>query len=175
MALRRGRVEIKMSEKIEEKPEWKSNYDWLSRRIDQVERDAQEQCRTHARRIRLLVRLLLDKKIIGEEIAKSIEETLAEKSEDADELIDWFLEESIGVEEAGKLWIAGAIKKKGALRKQLGIKEDEKIPKSILQSIANTEVGKTVQFRGKTIKVTTQLKRRVLLALKLAKMAKRGK
>lgn len=74
-----------------------------------------------------------------------------------------------------KFWIAGAIKRKGALRAQLGIKEGETIPKSILQRIVNAETGTSISFRGKSIKVTTQLKRRAQLALRLGKMPKRGK
>lgn len=172
-----------MSEEVKKEAEqpWKGDYNWLSRRIDKFEKEIddvrsemREQCRDHTRRVRLFVRILVDKKIIGEEVAKSIEESVAKKdTEETNDLIDWVLEETLGIEEAKKFWIAGAIKKKGALRKQLGIKDDEKIPKSILQKIANTEVGKTVSFRGKSIKVTTQLKRRVLLALKLMKMPKR--
>lgn len=163
-----------MSEEVKKEAEpWRSEYKWLSRRIDRLENDMHEQCRNHSRRIRLFVRILVDKKIIGEEVAKSIEESLPKNEEEVDGLIYWLLEETVGVEEAKKFWIAGAIKKKGALRKQLGIKDDETIPKSILTKIANTETGKTVSFRGKTIKVTTQLKRRALLALKLMKMPKR--
>jgi len=93
----------------------------------------------------------------------------------SDETNGKFLETLKAFEEARKLWIAGAIKRKGALRAQLGIKEGETIPKSILQKIIKTETGKTVSFRGKTIKVTTQLKRRAILALRLGKMPKRGK
>lgn len=163
-----------MSEEVKKaEPDWRSDYKWLSRRIDRVENDMQEQCRNHTRRIRLFVRILVDKKIIGEEVAKSIEESLPKNEEEIDGLIDWLLEETVGIEEAKKFWIAGAIKKKGALRKQLGIKDDETIPKSILQKIVNTEIGKTVSFKGKSIKVTTQLKRRALLALKLMKMPKK--
>jgi len=91
-------------------------------------------------------------------------------------VIDWYLEmEGIKdpIEEA--YWIQKAITKKGALRKQLGIKEGEKIPVDILQKIINTETGKTVTFRGRTIRVTTTLKRRAILALRLRRMPKRGR
>jgi hypothetical protein len=107
--------------------------------------------------IRLLVRILVDKKIIGEELAKTFEEGKKINPK----ILEWF---------EAKLWIQGAIKHKGALRAQLGIKEDETIPHSLLQQIVKTETGKTVSFRGKSITVTTQLKRRALLALKLGKM-----
>jgi len=92
-------------------------------------------------------------------------------TETVEQAIDWFIK-SPKFEEAKKLWIAGAIKKKGALRSQLGIKEGETIPTSILQQIVKTETGKTVSFKGKSITVTTQLKRRALLALRLGKMHK---
>lgn len=162
-----------MSEEVKKE---QPDYNWLSRRIDRLENEMYDRTNANKKRIVLLLRILVDKKTIGEEIAKSIEESYAKGNEkEVGELIDWVLEETLGVEEAKKFWIAGAIKKKGALRKQLGIKEGEKIPKSILTKIANTEVGKTVKFRGKTIKVTAKLKRRVLLALKLMKMPKRGK
>lgn len=101
-------------------------------------------------------------------------------------LLEWFecqseesgnelLESVKKFEEARKFWIAGAIKKKGALRAQLGIKEGETIPKSILQRIVSAETGTKINFKGKTIVVTTKLKRRAILALKLGKMPKRGK
>ena len=43
-----------------------------------------------------------------------------------------------------KNWIAGAIKKKGALRKELGVKEGEKIPAAKLAAAAK-KPGKTGQ------------------------------
>jgi len=52
----------------------------------------------------------------------------------------------------------------GALRRQLGVPEGQKIPASWLQRIANAPVGSTVSLNGKSIKVTTKLKRRVNLA-----------
>jgi len=77
----------------EKKAEWKSDYDWLSKRIDRVENEMREQCRTHARRIRLFVRILVDKKIIGEEVAKSIEEVFAEDNAAIDEkTLKWLLD-----------------------------------------------------------------------------------
>ena len=55
-----------------------SHYDieWINRRLDKIET-----------KIRLLTRLLIEKKIIGADIAKSIEETSAE------DLIDWYMKE----------------------------------------------------------------------------------
>ena len=120
----------------------------------------QERIRHAEEKIRLLIRILVDKKIIGEELAKSFTESKVANPK----ILEWY---------ETKKWIQGAVKHEGALRGQLGIKEDETIPKSILQQIVDTETGKTVTFRGKTITVTTQLKRRALLALRLSKMPKR--
>lgn len=53
-----------------------SEHDWINRRLDRIET-----------KIRLLTRLLIEKKIIGSDIAKSIEETSAE------DLIDWYMKE----------------------------------------------------------------------------------
>jgi len=146
----------------------KSDIDYLHRRID----DQNDRIDELTDKIKLLARILVDKNIVGEEIAKSVEES---EGPDNLDLMAWLIEETFGVEEAKKFWIAGAIKHKGALRASLGIKEDEVIPKSVLQQIINTETGKTITFRGKTITVTTQLKRRALLAVRLGKMPKRGK
>jgi len=106
-----------------------------------------------------------------------VEEVFKEMNKDEERLVDWLDEEltkfveTVNIEEV--FWIQKAIGKKGALRSQLGIKKDEKIPASILQRIKNAETGTTVSFRGKRIKVTTQLKRRVILALRLGKMKKK--
>lgn len=114
---------------------------------------------------------------------KTVQEAFDEM-EERDAMLLEFLDEELEeyaicncpIEEtARKLWIQKAISKKGALRKQLGIKKGEKVPISILRRIVDTETGKTVSFRGKTIRVTIQLKRRALLALRLIKMPKRGK
>ena len=78
-----------MSEKEEAKP-WQPDVNWLQRRLDRLETEMRDQCRTHARRIRLLVRILVDKKIIGEEIAKSVEETFGKEG---NVILDWFKEE----------------------------------------------------------------------------------
>jgi len=78
-----------MSEKEEAKP-WQPDVNWLQRRLDRLEDEMREQCRTHARRIRLLVRILVDKKIIGEETAKSVEETFGKKGNIK---LDWLYEE----------------------------------------------------------------------------------
>lgn len=80
-----------MSEvKKEDSRPWQSDYDWLSKRIDRLQTQMDEQCSAQAKRIRLLVRILVDKKIVGEEIAKSVEETF-KKEESA--VLDWFNKE----------------------------------------------------------------------------------
>lgn len=89
------------------------------------------------------------------------------------ETVSWFLNKHQLNDEA--FWIQKAIQHKGALRKQLGIKEGEIIPESLLRKIINTETGKTINYKGKTIRVTTQLKRRAILALRLRHMPKRGR
>jgi len=137
-----------MSEKpVEPEVKW-SDYRYLS-----------DQIYAQKKLIKLLVRILVDKKIIGEELAKTFEETKKINPK----LLEYF---------EAKLWIQGAIKHKGALRAQLGVKEDEEIPVSILNQIKNTDTGKTVTFKGKSITVTTQLKRRAILALRLKAMHK---
>jgi len=59
-----------------------------------------------------------------------------------------------------KKWIAGAIKQKGALRKQLGVKEGKKIPAGQLAAAA---------------KKPGKLGQRARLAQTLRKLPKRGK
>jgi len=131
--------------------------DYLSRRIEKLQRT-----------IKVLVAVLVDKKLLGEKTAESFMESKGNDEMKNEKILKWY------EAKAKKLWIAGAIKKKGALRAQLGIKEGETIPKSILQRIVNAETGTTISFKGKNIKVTTQLKRRAQLALRLGKMPKRG-
>lgn len=51
-----------------------------------------EQRRALEKKVRLLVRLLVDKGVIGAELAKSFEETTPKSNE----LIEWFLKEKMG-------------------------------------------------------------------------------
>ncbi len=60
----------------------------------------------------------------------------------------------------------------GALRRQLGVSGDRRIPLSWLEKIRRAEVGETVSLNGKRVRVTGQLKRRVNFAL-VARRAKR--
>jgi len=68
-------------------------------------------------------------------------------------------------------WIQKAVKKKGALHRQLGIPEGKPIPVSLLKKIAKAEIGSKVA--GK--KVTHLLKRRAVLALTLKRLSKKKK
>jgi hypothetical protein len=75
-----------------------------------------------------------------------------------------------------KRWIQTALrkKKKGALSRQLGIPEEDKIPVSLLQKIRRTEIGKTITnptTKGKKrMKVTRLLKKRSVVALTLKEL-----
>jgi len=119
------------------------------------------------KKIRMIMAILVDKKMVGEALGKRIEES---KGKDNTALLDWLDTELYVIEEA--LWIQKAKVKKGALRSQLGIKEGEKIPSSILNKIAKAKVGSKISFKGKTFTVTTLLKRRAALAIKFKKMKK---
>jgi len=60
-----------------EKPRYLTydDLEWTRKRIDKLERN-----------MRLLIRLLVEKKIIGEELAKSFMETV-----DKNEVVEWYL------------------------------------------------------------------------------------
>ncbi len=77
---------------------------------------------------------------------------------------------------AKRRWIQGAIKRKGALSRQLGIPEKENIPTTLLNRISKAKVGSTIKNptkKGrKTYKVTGLLKKRATLAKTLKKMKK---
>jgi hypothetical protein len=78
---------IDMSEKEEAKPMTQNDYDYLSRRIERLSERQREDHERLSKRIRLLVRILVDKKIVGEEVAKSVEETGKK------DLLDWLIEQ----------------------------------------------------------------------------------
>ena len=59
--------------------------------------------------------------------------------------------------------------KKGALSKQLGIPEKEDIPKALLRKLKAMKVGESMDYKGKKIKITDTLKKRVQFALNFAK------
>ena len=69
-----------------------------------------------------------------------------------------------------KKWIPKL--KTGSLHKQLHLKKDEKIPKSILLRIKNSKIGDTFKFRGYNIRVTRKLKKRGVLAYTMSKFRK---
>jgi len=77
--------------KQEEKPMTKSDYEWLSRRIDSLQERMFEENQNLRRKLRLLVRIMVDKKIIGAELAKSVEESFASDDEAANDKLEWLL------------------------------------------------------------------------------------
>ena len=74
-------------------------------------------------------------------------------------------------------WIQKIDIKKGALHKQLGIPEDQKIPMGLINKILAASPGDIIEYtvngKKKRIKVTTKLIRRANLA-KTFKKFKRG-
>lgn len=74
-----------------------------------------------------------------------------------------------------KKWIQQAHIKKGALHKQLGIPENEKIPITYLVAIRNAPMWKKFQLAHnmKWITVTPLLKHRVQFALNLERRLKK--
>jgi len=79
----------------------------------------------------------------------------------------------------GEYWIQRAVKKPGALSRQLGIPIKDNIPKTLLEKIAKTPIGKTIRNptkKGKRrIKVTRKLKKRAVLALTLKRLAEKNR
>lgn len=69
--------------------------------------------------------------------------------------------------------------KRGALKKQLDIPANRKIPFELLMKIQKAKAGETIRnptATGKrTIKVTRLLEQRVILAMTLRKIKKKGK
>jgi len=65
--------------------------------------------------------------------------------------------------------------KKGALSKQLGIPIEKDIPKSLLRKLDKMNVGESMDYKGKNIKVSKLLKQRVSLAITLKGMRKEKK
>ena len=76
-----------------------------------------------------------------------------------------------------KYWIQRAIKKPGALSRQLGIPVEKDIPVRLLEKIRKAKIGSRIRNPTKTgkriIKVTRLLKKRAVLALTLKRIAKR--
>jgi uncharacterized protein with WD repeat len=62
--------------------------------------------------------------------------------------------------------------KKGALSRQLGIPEEDNIPMSLLNKLKKIEVGEEFEHKGKKMKMTAPLKKRITLAITLKKMKK---
>ena len=59
--------------------------------------------------------------------------------------------------------------RKGALHRQLGVPEDEDLPRGIMQKIKNSKIGDFITVRKKKIKVTELLKKRAVLGINLSK------
>jgi len=75
-------------------------------------------------------------------------------------------------------WIGKAIKKPGALHRQLGIPKDTKIPTTLLRTIHKANTGDVVKNPTKTgrprYRVTTLLQRRVNPVLTLKRLKHRN-
>ena len=75
-----------------------------------------------------------------------------------------------------KYWIQRAIKHPGALKRQLKIPKNKKIPVKLLEAIVRARAGQRIRNPTKTgkriIKVTRKLERRAILALNLRKLRK---
>ena len=71
--------------------------------------------------------------------------------------------ESMSIQEKKK-WIQDTKMKKGALHKQLGYDEDEKIPAGIINKIMDGEVGSKVKIKGEEHTITALMKKRANMA-----------
>jgi hypothetical protein len=78
-------------------------------------------------------------------------------------------EESMPMTEARR-WIQDTKMKKGALHKQLGYDQDEKIPAGVLKKIVDGEVGSKVNVKGEEKTITALMKKRANLAKTLRKI-----
>lgn len=67
-------------------------------------------------------------------------------------------------------WIQKAKVKKGALSKQLGVPEKDRIPISLLEKIQSAEVGTKIKNGKKVITVTRLLKHRSNFALTMKRL-----
>jgi len=78
---------------------------------------------------------------------------------------------------SGGFWIQKAVRRRGALSRQLGIPVRENIPVTLLRRIRDADVGDVVRNpsrRGRRrVRVTRLLKRRAVLALTLKKLGRR--
>ena len=67
-------------------------------------------------------------------------------------------------------WIQKAKAKPGALSKQLGVPEKDRIPISLLEKIRNAEIGTKIKNGKKVIAVTRLLKHRANFALTMKRL-----
>jgi len=78
-----------------------------------------------------------------------------------------------------KKWIQSTGIKKGALSKQLGIPEEENIPKTLLDEIIQAKAGDKIKnptkIGKKSIKVTRLMERRAIMARNLKAISKSRK
>ncbi|RLE45196.1 hypothetical protein DRJ16_00020 [Candidatus Woesearchaeota archaeon] len=74
-----------------------------------------------------------------------------------------------------RYWIQRAIKREGALSRQLGIPVRKKIPLKLLKRIVRKRVGQKVRTPAGTKRVTALMRRRAILALTLRRIARRRK
>ena len=76
-----------------------------------------------------------------------------------------------------KYWIRKAIKKPGALSRQLGIPKEQNIPMTLLNKVVSAKPGETIRNPTKTgsrrIKVTRLMERRAIAARNLKKLKRR--
>ncbi len=65
--------------------------------------------------------------------------------------------------------------RKGALRKQLGLKKSQKLNRPELLKASKTKIGQKIKIAGKTRKMTRLMKKRVVLGANLMKRNKKIK
>jgi len=75
-----------------------------------------------------------------------------------------------------RYWIQKAIKHPGALKEQLGVPKEKKIPTKLLKAIIQAKAGETIRNPTKVgkrrIKVTRKLERRAICAMNLRRLRK---
>ena len=67
-----------------------TDYQRLSNRLDYLDQYYSRELDAIKKRFKVLIAFLIDKKVIGEQIAKAIQETKSE-TESFDKLIEWFM------------------------------------------------------------------------------------
>ncbi len=85
----------------------KDELKWIERRIENNDKYMTNRVQKLETKLRLLVRILVDKKLVGTELAKTFEESI-EPKRDTSKIVEYY-------EAKNQKWIQGAIKKKGLL------------------------------------------------------------